>query len=249
MSCGSGLTNCSGACRDTQTDIANCGACGAACPAGQFCVRGQCGAAAPPTRYTAVRDSPAVTFIDACAVPGAARLLAASEEGEQVAMLPFPLHFWTTDYDAGAPVLLSVNGFLAFTSTLSAVRSPFLPSTSLPNGMVAVHARDLENVDPLCVATVGVAPLRRWVVEWSRAHERSGTTVATSELTFEAIVTERSDTIDVVYRTMTGALSGYTGVETPTGTAGVSGCPMVGTSTTYFCAPSAGSSVRFNPSP
>jgi hypothetical protein len=239
----------SGACADTRFDALHCGRCGNVCPAGQFCVRGVCGTQGPPTRYTPMRDDPAVTFIDACAVPGVTRLLGPADEGEMVTTLPFPFRYWTTDYDAGAPVLLSVNGFFAFTGALSSVRSPFLPSTSAPNGMVAVHARDLENVEALCVATIGVAPLRRWVIEWARARERSGTTIATSELTFEAIVTERSETIDVVYRTMTGALSGYTGLETPTGTAGVSGCPTVGTSVTFFCAPPAGTSVRFTPSP
>ncbi len=31
LSCPAGLTNCSGSCRDLQTDDASCGACGAAC--------------------------------------------------------------------------------------------------------------------------------------------------------------------------------------------------------------------------
>ena len=34
---------CGGVCRDTQTDVANCGGCGIACPAGQLCSRGACG--------------------------------------------------------------------------------------------------------------------------------------------------------------------------------------------------------------
>jgi len=239
----------SGACADLRFDGLHCGRCGNACPAGQYCVRGACGAQPPPTRYAVTRDDPAVTWVDACAVPGAARVLGPLEEGEMVASLPFPMRFWTVDQPMGAPVVVSVNGFVAFTATSSLVRSAVVPSTSVPNGLVAVHARDLETVDPMCLATVGVAPLRRWVVAWPRARERSGTTVATTELAFEVIFTEGADTIDMVYRTMTGVLSGYTGLENPTGTAGVSGCPMTSTSTTYFCAPSAGTRLRFTPAP
>jgi hypothetical protein len=46
-SCGAGLTNCGGSCRNLQTDPAGCGACGTACPApvngAAFCTAGRCG--------------------------------------------------------------------------------------------------------------------------------------------------------------------------------------------------------------
>ena len=46
-SCGTGLNNCSGTCRNTQTDPLSCGACGTACVAGSnstaFCTAGTCG--------------------------------------------------------------------------------------------------------------------------------------------------------------------------------------------------------------
>jgi hypothetical protein len=40
--CASGQTNCDGTCTDTQTDSANCGACGNVCPEGTTCVNGAC---------------------------------------------------------------------------------------------------------------------------------------------------------------------------------------------------------------
>lgn len=47
--CSSGLTACGGACTNTDTDVANCGTCGNACPlpahASAICVGGKCGMA------------------------------------------------------------------------------------------------------------------------------------------------------------------------------------------------------------
>lgn len=40
--CRNGLTNCGGACRDLQTDEANCGVCGNACGPNQTCCAGTC---------------------------------------------------------------------------------------------------------------------------------------------------------------------------------------------------------------
>ncbi len=40
--CATGLTDCSGACVDTDTDSDNCGTCGNACTVGQTCVAGVC---------------------------------------------------------------------------------------------------------------------------------------------------------------------------------------------------------------
>src|SRR5262249_44845244 len=40
--CNQGLTVCNGICRNLQTDAANCGACGNACPMGHQCVQGAC---------------------------------------------------------------------------------------------------------------------------------------------------------------------------------------------------------------
>lgn len=40
--CPAGQTSCGGACVDTKTNAANCGACGNACPSGQSCQNGGC---------------------------------------------------------------------------------------------------------------------------------------------------------------------------------------------------------------
>lgn len=42
VECGGGLTLCSGQCIDVTSDPANCGACGASCPAMSTCAAGAC---------------------------------------------------------------------------------------------------------------------------------------------------------------------------------------------------------------
>jgi hypothetical protein len=42
LSCGSGLTDCGGLCRDLAIDEMNCGACGNLCGSGETCVSGTC---------------------------------------------------------------------------------------------------------------------------------------------------------------------------------------------------------------
>jgi hypothetical protein len=187
-----------------------------------------------------------VTFTDACAVPGATRHLAGVNEGEVSVMLPFALRYWSMDLLPGAPVILSANGWFSLTGSGGGTTSPFAPSTTAPNGMVALHAGDLMVNDPICVATLGIAPLRRWIIEWSGAQERSGTTVvAGTQLVFEAVITERSDTIDFIYNRMDTTLSRYHGIESPTGAAGVPAC----TTTSFLCAMATGTTVRFVPTP
>jgi hypothetical protein len=47
VSCGAGLANCGGICRDTTTDRLNCGGCGVTCGAGQICSGSTCTLSCP----------------------------------------------------------------------------------------------------------------------------------------------------------------------------------------------------------
>jgi hypothetical protein len=118
-----------------------------------------------------------------------------------------------------------------------------MPSTATPNGVVAVHWGDgYTSANGICVATVGTAPNRQWVVEWNASYYCCSPGPV---LTYEAIFNENSGIIDLVYQTMTTARSQYQGLEDPTGTMAIGGCGA----TTYMCLPVAGTRVRYTPTP
>ena len=122
------------------------------------------------------------------------------------------------------------------------VTATTIPSATAPNALVAPYVGGLTTRAPgVCVATVGAAPNRQWVVEWNDATVGTSTTIHT---TFEVILSEATGTIDLVYGTMTGAVARASGVENQTGTMGLSGCPAGAT-----CIPASNTAVRFVPAP
>lgn len=191
-----------------------------------------------------------MSFLDACAVPGAARYLPASDNGEVTVRMPFAFRYWTVDVPELAPVTLSANGWLGLDGLPFGGALLATPSMAPPALVVAVHAGDLETTAPVCVVLLGEAPSRRWIVEWSGVSERdmSGT-IAGTHLVFEAIFGEEHNTIDFAFQTVVGPPSArYHGLEGPTGlsSGSVSGCPS---GTSHLCTVAAGYRVRFTPVP
>lgn len=243
-SCAPGYTMCGAACADTTRDIANCGACGTTCAAGEYCIMSAC-TTAPPTRYMMTTPTALeAPYVDACAAPGRTVILPSADDQSARVMLPFPFRFWATDLPAGAMINITTNGWIGMNGTASADRFPTAPPTAAaPNAMIAVHWRDLvTRASGICIATVGTAPTRQWVVEWRDVENFSP---GGESLTFEAVLTEGAGTIDLIYQSMTGALAGGMAVENQTGTMAVNACPG-GTAT---CVPTTGQRVRFVPIP
>ena len=158
--------------------------------------------------------------------------------------LPFPVRFWNRDMPMGAPVGISSNGYIQMNGNRDSSLSGTIPSASTPNAVIAAYWGDNFTVNPgVCIATVGTAPSRRWVVEWANAHHccSRGTTATT----YEVIISETTGIIDFVYREMTDARSQTVGLENDTGTVAQGGCPMGATS----CTPAPMSATRFIPIP
>lgn len=242
--CPAGTTDCGGTCFNTSTSAAHCGACDVACDAGDVCLMSEC-TDAPPIRYE--REDPApelVPYIDACAAPGMMGVLAGADDQTTTVNLPFPFRYWATDLAAGSPVAVSSNGWISLAGPAAFSSSGPVPSTSTPNGVVAVFSRDLVLRGPICIATVGEAPNRQWVVEFREVRNWLGGDE--QRFTFEIILSEATRTIDFVYQSMMGASStAYVGIENQTGMQGINACP----GGTGMCIPTAGQRIRFNPIP
>lgn len=236
-----GQTLCTSACVNTQTDTNNCGMCGRMCSAGQVCTAGACGNPLP-TRYTQAASTQA--YIDACAAGGRVVLVPSLDDSVAPSTIPFAFRFWDQNIAAGSAITVSTNGNFQFVAGGSTSLSGSIPSSSVPNNMVAPYWGDnYTSASGVCVATIGTTPNRKFVVEWRNAYHCC--TSGNANLTFEAVLSETSNVIDFVYTTMTNARASTVGLEDSTGTNAIGGCAGAATS----CAPAANSSTRFVPAP
>jgi hypothetical protein len=237
-------------CTNTMFDRNNCGMCGMVCPAATpACVMGAC-TNAPPTHYTvAAASATEVPFIDACAAAGHTVVLPNADDSYTSVPLPFPFRYWATDLAAGSPINVSSNGFMNMDGVMTYVYYSMSipdPAGPAPNSVIAPHwGDDHTSGMGMCIATIGSAPNRQWVIEWAHGYYCCS---PGPDLTYEVILNENSGMIDMVFQTMTGGRAQLTGLEDPTGMMGISGC--VGTTpASYSCLPAAGTRVRFTPTP
>lgn len=215
LMCPSDRADCGGLCRDLQRDAANCGSCGNACGAGALCVAGVCRGF---SRYAAGPAPSDVSWVDVCATQ---RVLTSTDDSAQLVTIPFTFPWWGALIAEGSMVNVSSNGFMSLAPTLSSSLSGSIPSTLSPNSTIAPQWGDLvTGTSGICLGTVGAAPSRRWVVQWSgvRNYPSSGS------LNFEVILHEGTGIIDFVYGTMSGAQTRTVGIENPSGTTAVGGC-------------------------
>ncbi|MFO0631176.1 MAG: hypothetical protein U0325_36895 [Polyangiales bacterium] len=172
--------------------------------------------------------------------------------------LPFAFRYWSTNLAAGAMVNVATSGFLNLTGGTDTARTGTIPSTVAPNGLIAPYWRDQRMRGGVCLATLGAAPNRQWVIEWNDAGFAAtgdagvsldgGAPVAPeSHLTYEVILTEGTNTIDFVYQRMEPFLQATVGIENVTGASpGASGCPDP---SVFACTPFPSYVVRFEPIP
>ncbi len=211
FACTAGHADCDGSpsngCEvSTGTDAANCGACRHACPTGQVCTAGSCTAGVMDIRtYVTTTPVPAsVTFIDVCGMSGVTSELATIDDGMgPSATMPFSFRFFDGTYTQVTP---SADGYLGFGATgtnWGRYGSFIIPdtTTTVPRSAFFVYSVDLFQRGGVCFTTVGTAPGRSLVWEENDARLFADTT---SHLTWEVFLNEGSNTIDVIYQTITG---------------------------------------------
>jgi hypothetical protein len=192
----------------------------------------------PYTNY--VESSPVTAFVDACTIPGHTNVVVSADNVTAAITLPFTFRFYA---NIGTSAWVSSNGIVGFGSPTSTSFSPScLPSTSAPRNSVFAFWDDLRTrVDGVCVGTLGAAPNRVQVLTWSDVYVRPDTT---THATFSVLLGEGTNTVDIVYQTLTGA-----GTDAAHATIGVQN--QVGTiATEHSCSMAglaAGTSIRFTP--
>jgi hypothetical protein len=172
----------------------------AVCVQGTSC-RGMAPTCQLPSYVESELTSPA--FVEAC-TPDALRPTFAALDDAVSGMIPlgFGLRAYGAEYTT---MQVSTNGVLVLGHPLAVPvpigGSGFFPWSAAPRPVLAPFWTDLvlRNVGSLCVRTLGTAPARSTVVQWSDV-----TTYAdpTPRLTFEVVLREGSNQIDFVYQTL-----------------------------------------------
>lgn len=149
-------------------------------------------------------------------------------EFELLGGVPFAFTYFGNSIQAGAAVNVSTNGFVEIAQGLPSATSAFsnvvLPSTGIPNGILAPFWDDFRpgtnatNPGMMLSNVSGTAPNRRWTVEF-----KDITRFGSGMFNFQAIVEETTNVIRYIYATNTStSLSGTIGLDDLAGVDGIS---------------------------
>ena len=161
-------------------------------------------------------------FVDASpAVGGTAVTFGDTDDSSSVISLPFTFSLFDNIYQAGSQLAVSTNGWLSLdaASTPEFQNGP-LPGTtaqrsdgttgSIPSALIAPFFDDLvlQSGGGASTRTLGSAPNRRFVIEWSNIGilDEQGLDTGAA-LTFEAILYEGSNDIQFLYSSLSGPRS------------------------------------------
>jgi len=150
-------------------------------------------------------------FVDATpAAGGTAISFGNTDDASAIVTLPFTFALFNKPYPAGSTVGVATNGWLSLDAfTAPEYQNGSLPG-SIPPALIAPFFDDLffRTGGGVSSVTLGAAPNRQFVVEWSNAgilDDQGNDTGA--KITFEAIFYEGTNDIQFVYGSMTGPRS------------------------------------------
>jgi hypothetical protein len=230
VACNAGYADCDrnpgNGCESSLNTVTNCGACGRVCGTGQTCSAGNCVLSSLLGSYSSrFFPLPGPAFISACASPGRAVILPSQDDNAQLVPLPFAFRFWNVTYSANTQINVSTNGWLSFEPVIRTNLRGIIPDPTVPNAVVAPFWTDLvTGPGGICVATVGLAPSRQLVIEWTDAQLFSS---RGSPLRFEAVLFETTGQINFYYDTVAPVPDTEyvaVGLENPTGVAAHVNC-------------------------
>jgi len=198
-------------------------------------------------------------MVSACTLPGVQRILAREDDALAMIAAPFSMQLFGTPILSGAPLYVSSNGMVSIMSFDGgeATITGTIPTATAPNGLIAAYWADLVmGPDGVCAVTVGSAPSRRFILQWSNGLFYSGMTAmpTAGSANFEIIYNESDASIDFIYGTITGQPAGAptraaVGIENLAGM-GLAICPGGRTGVAPECtAVTSGTRFRLAPAP
>ena len=205
--CPTGTSYCSSGCVDILTNPDNCGACDAGCPAPAQCSAGTC------TGYT--KSNPTVAFIDACTLTGHTATLVNQDFWAYTNLLSLPFTF--TFYGTTATQFwLQSQGTMGVGPPKTGFITPDGYPACGPAGQgdpsldypaIVAFGDETLSTGPqgVCYATTGTAPNQQFVATWKEATDSEDTG---SVLTFSIVLTQTTNTVDLMYETLSGGADG-----------------------------------------
>jgi hypothetical protein len=155
------------------------------------------------------RTTTTATTVSACTLPGVQRILAGEDDAMAMITAPFSLRLFGTPLPSGTPLYVSSNGMVSLMSFDGgeATITGTIPTSTAPNGLIAAYWADLVmGSDGVCAVSVGSAPSRRFILQWSNGQFYSGSTAmpTVGSASFEIIYNEADASIDFLYDTISG---------------------------------------------
>lgn len=154
-------------------------------------------------------------------------LWASRDDGNQAVVMPFAFSYFGGA--ASTTMRICTNGWISPTDTNTTYTMPAtLPSTAIPNNFIGGWFRDLDfNFGGIAyVGTIGTAPNRRFVVQYTNVMLYNVAQPSPDSLSIQWVLFEGSNAIEVHYASVVvGANIGGIGLEDAAGTVGFAAPP------------------------